>query len=153
MGRTGEFLANAERCGEIAARTSPGRSAEQLRHAADCWTLLARLEAQPSPLSTPRPREEPRAGWVKDPDDRIRQVKLSAIDGGWALEIAGVANSLVFKNGARAEDAARKLGARLARAGRTTQVEVYLRGGAFGARFQCIDGAEAIHPRRRRVRA
>ncbi|MBV9511788.1 MAG: hypothetical protein JO303_16065 [Caulobacteraceae bacterium] len=79
--------------------------------------------------------------WVRDPAGDLRKMTLTAIDAGWALEIAGVANPLFFKVGAQAEAAARRLGARLVRAGGSAVVDVYLRGGAFAARFNCIEGA------------
>ena len=48
-----------------------------------------------------------------------------------------VENAQVFASGAKAEDAARFLGARLADAGRQTEIRVYLRGGHLAGRFVC----------------
>jgi hypothetical protein len=46
----------------------------------------------------------------------------------------------VFLSGAKAEDAAMRLGTRLAQSGQTTEIVVYLRGGALGGRFICQAG-------------
>lgn len=56
---------------------------------------------------------------------------------GWALSQAAVANPQVFASGAKAEDAALRLGARLAAAGAAAEIRIYLRDGALGGRFLC----------------
>jgi hypothetical protein len=56
---------------------------------------------------------------------------------GWAVRQPSVNNSQVFVSGAKAEDAARRLGARLARAGLPAEIQVYLRNGALAGRFIC----------------
>lgn len=56
---------------------------------------------------------------------------------GWAVRQEEVDNPQVFASGAKAEDAALRLAERLARAGRPSEVVVYLRNGALGGRFAC----------------
>ncbi|HEY7899583.1 MAG TPA: hypothetical protein VIC25_00210 [Caulobacteraceae bacterium] len=56
---------------------------------------------------------------------------------GWAVSQAAADNAQLFASGARAEDAAKFLGARLAEAGQATEIRVYLRDGALGGRFLC----------------
>jgi hypothetical protein len=56
---------------------------------------------------------------------------------GWAVRQPSVNNSQVFVSGAKAEDAAKRLGARLARAGLPAEIQVYLRNGALAGRFIC----------------
>jgi hypothetical protein len=56
---------------------------------------------------------------------------------GWAVRQPAVDNSQVFKSGAKAEAAARQLGARLAKAGMPAEIQVYLRDGALAGRFVC----------------
>ena len=56
---------------------------------------------------------------------------------GWAVRQPSIDNSQVFVSGAKAEDAARRLGARLAGAGLAAEIRVYLRNGALAGRFLC----------------
>jgi acetylornithine/succinyldiaminopimelate/putrescine aminotransferase len=56
---------------------------------------------------------------------------------GWAVLQDGVANAQIFSSGAKAEEAALRLARRLADAGRSSEVLVYLRDGAVGGRFAC----------------
>ncbi|HEY5072291.1 MAG TPA: hypothetical protein VII63_09690 [Caulobacteraceae bacterium] len=56
---------------------------------------------------------------------------------GWAVRHASVENPQVFTSGAKAEDAARTLGARLARAGAASEIRVFLRDGSLAGRFAC----------------
>ena len=67
----------------------------------------------------------------------VRVIIVEPLAHGWAVRQPQVDNSQVFASGAKAEDAARRLGARLARAGETTEIRVYLRDGALGGRFLC----------------
>lgn len=131
MNRSAEFRSQADRCRVLSGRASPGEATGWLRHAAECWDLLARIETDPSiEADNPTPRR-----WVRDGESFPRRMRLTGGDCGWALEVSGVANPLFFRSGAQAEAAARRLGARLAKAGEAASVEVYLRGGAFGGRI------------------
>jgi len=56
---------------------------------------------------------------------------------GWCLRQDLADNHQVFSSGAKAEDAAMRLAARLADAGQASEVRVYLRGGELGGRFAC----------------
>jgi hypothetical protein len=56
---------------------------------------------------------------------------------GWSLRQDLADNHQVFSSGAKAEDAALRLAARLAEAGQASEVRVYLRGGELGGRFAC----------------
>lgn len=67
----------------------------------------------------------------------IRVIVVEPLAHGWAVRQPQVDNSQVFTSGAKAEAAARRLGARLADAGETTEIRVYLRNGALGGRFVC----------------
>jgi hypothetical protein len=70
----------------------------------------------------------------------IDVISVEPLANGWVVRHPKVANPQVFLSGARAEDAALRLGARLAGAGQATEVVVYLRGGALGGRFRCRPG-------------
>ena len=67
----------------------------------------------------------------------VRVIVVEPLAHGWAVRQPWVDNSQVFASGAKAEDAARRLGARLATAGVAAEIQVYLRGGALGGRFLC----------------
>ena len=54
---------------------------------------------------------------------------------GWAVRQPSVDNSQIFNSGAKAEDAARMLGTRLAESGTPAEIQVYLRNGALAGRF------------------
>jgi len=67
----------------------------------------------------------------------VRVIVVEPLAHGWAVRQSSVDNSQVFASGAKAEDAARRLAARLAKAGMAAEIQVYLRGGALGGRFLC----------------
>jgi acetylornithine/succinyldiaminopimelate/putrescine aminotransferase len=67
----------------------------------------------------------------------INVITIEPCANGWAVLQDGVANPQVFTSGARAEEAALRLARRLADAGRSSEVVVYLRDGALGGRFVC----------------
>ena len=54
---------------------------------------------------------------------------------GWAVRQPSIANAQLFVSGAKAEDAARLLGTRLADAGQPAEIQVYLRNGDLAGRF------------------
>jgi hypothetical protein len=64
----------------------------------------------------------------------IDVISVQPLAEGWAVRHPRVANPQIFLSGAKAEDAAIRLGSRLADAGQPTEVVVYLRGGAMGGR-------------------
>ena len=72
----------------------------------------------------------------------VKVISVEPLAHGWALHEETVANPQVFASGAKAEDAALRLGARLAAAGDAAEIRIYLRGGALAARFLCPAGQE-----------
>jgi hypothetical protein len=67
----------------------------------------------------------------------VRVIVVEPFAQGWAVRQPSVDNSQVFVSGAKAEDAALRLGASLANAGEPAEIQVYLRGGALAGRFLC----------------
>ncbi|HEY2179951.1 MAG TPA: hypothetical protein VGH15_15380 [Caulobacteraceae bacterium] len=67
----------------------------------------------------------------------VRVIVVEPFAHGWAVRQPAVDNSQVFSSGAKAEDAARRLGARLAGAGQPAEIHVYVRGGTLAGRFLC----------------
>ncbi|MGI8841182.1 MAG: hypothetical protein ACR2F8_10465 [Caulobacteraceae bacterium] len=67
----------------------------------------------------------------------VKVISVEPLAHGWALRQPAVDNPQVFVSGAKAEDAALRLGARLAAAGDAAEIRIYLRGGALGGRFLC----------------
>jgi len=67
----------------------------------------------------------------------LRIIVVEPFAHGWAVKQSSVDNSQVFTSGAKAEEAARRLGASLAGAGEAAEIQVYLRDGALGGRFLC----------------
>jgi len=67
----------------------------------------------------------------------VRVIVVEPLAHGWAVRQPQVDNSQIFTSGAKAEDAAKRMGARLAGVGQATEIRVYLRDGALGGRFLC----------------
>ena len=67
----------------------------------------------------------------------VQVIAVEPVDGGWALRQASVDNAQLFASGAKAEDAARRLGARLSNAGTAAEIRIYLRDGSLAGRFLC----------------
>jgi hypothetical protein len=67
----------------------------------------------------------------------VRVIVVEPFAHGWAVRQPAIDNSQLFASGAKAEDAALRLGARLANAGEPTEIQVYLRDGALAGRFLC----------------
>ena len=67
----------------------------------------------------------------------IHLISVEPIDDGWALRQSDVENAQHFSSGAKAEDAARRLGARLSGAGRTSEIRIYTRDGSLAGRYLC----------------
>lgn len=67
----------------------------------------------------------------------INVISVEPMADGWAVRHPKVGNPQLFLSGARAEETAINLGSRLAEAGQTTEVVIYLRGGLVGGRFIC----------------
>jgi hypothetical protein len=71
----------------------------------------------------------------------IQVIHVEPLGQGWAVRHEPAAPPQVFASGAKAEDAALSLGARLAEAGRSSEIRIYLRGGALGGRYVYPAGA------------
>jgi len=54
---------------------------------------------------------------------------------GWAVRSDAIDNEMIFKSGARAEAAARRVAQALAAAGQAVKLHIHLRDGALAARF------------------
>lgn len=65
----------------------------------------------------------------------MRKIEIRALPDGWRVAVEGVANDIVFRSGRTAEGAARRLAQRLAQAGETSEIRLYLRDGTLAARF------------------
>lgn len=65
----------------------------------------------------------------------MRKIEVKALPDGWRVAVEGLANDIVFRSGRAAEGAARRLAQRLARAGETSEIRLYLRDGTLAARF------------------
>ena len=68
----------------------------------------------------------------------MRTISVTPADAGWAVRSDAIDNALVFRSGARAEAAAKRLGEALASAGELVEIEVLLRGGQRAGRFVCV---------------
>jgi len=64
-------------------------------------------------------------------------VKVAPVLEGWAVTCDAVENQMLFRSGAKAEDAARRLAQAMAEAGEFVEIEVRLRDGDRAARFVC----------------
>ena len=65
----------------------------------------------------------------------VQVIVVEPFAAGWAVRQPSVDNSQIFNSGAKAEDAARMLGMRLAEAGTPAEIQVYLRDGALAGKF------------------
>lgn len=71
----------------------------------------------------------------------VRVIVVEPFAHGWAVKQPSIDNSQLFVSGAKAEDAARRLGARLADAGLPSEIRVYLRNGSLAGKFVCAAAA------------
>lgn len=72
----------------------------------------------------------------------VNTIVIEPLAEGWALRQDKVDNPQIFSSGAKAEDAARRLAARLARAGQASEIQVFLRDGVMAGRIEWpADGA------------
>lgn len=77
--------------------------------------------------------------------NRIIAVRPAAF--GWSLRIDDQAGVLVFQTGGQAEATARRLAQRLAEAGQTTEVLIFLRDGSLAGRLRSTPQTPGAHPR------
>jgi hypothetical protein len=76
-----------------------------------------------------------------------RTIAVRAAAFGWSLSIDEQPGALLFATGAKAEAMARNLARRLADAGETTDILIYLRDGSLAASLRATPQAPAAHPR------
>jgi hypothetical protein len=67
----------------------------------------------------------------------VQVIAVEPVEGGWALSQSLSDNAQIFISGAKAEDAARRLGARLSNAGAPAEIRIFLRDGSLAGRFVC----------------
>ena len=72
-------------------------------------------------------------------------VTVKSLPTGWQVESDGH-ETLVFRTGAAAERAAKRLSTALAAAGHASEIRIYLRNGKMGGRFVCA--ASELEPAR-----
>jgi len=77
--------------------------------------------------------------------NRIIAVRPTAF--GWSLRIDAQEGVLVFATGGQAESTARSLARRLAEAGQTADVLIYLRDGSLAGRLRSTPQSPIAHPR------
>ncbi len=70
-------------------------------------------------------------------DGVVHRIGVRTFADGWAVSDDAFENPQIFRSGARAEDAARSLGARFADAGYASEITIFLRNGAIAGRFVC----------------
>jgi hypothetical protein len=67
----------------------------------------------------------------------VHVISVQAAEGGWSVESNSTDNEMMFLSGAKAEQAARKLGEKLAADGQTAEIRIFLRDGTQAAKFVC----------------
>jgi hypothetical protein len=78
----------------------------------------------------------------------MRSVRVTPAEAGWAVQCDDVDNEMMFRSGAKAEAAARRLAQALADAGEPVEIQIHLRDGGRAARFVCFSPALAGEPGR-----
>lgn len=73
----------------------------------------------------------------------MRSVRVTPAGTGWAVHCDDIDNEMMFRSGAKAEAAARRLAQALADAGEPVEIEIHLRDGGHAARFVCVPAALA----------
>lgn len=74
----------------------------------------------------------------------MKTVSVTPADLGWAVRSDGIDNEMIFRSGARAEAAGRRVAQALAAAGFPVKLHVHARDGSLAGRFVCppLSGAE-----------
>jgi hypothetical protein len=67
----------------------------------------------------------------------VQEISVTPALGGWTVAHSGAIEPTVFLSGAKAEDAARKIGAAMADAGQAAEIRIILRDGSLAGRFVC----------------
>ncbi len=64
-----------------------------------------------------------------------RIISVTPVGDGWSVASDVFASEMMFLSGAKAEAAARRLAGTLARSGESSEIRIFLRGGALAGRF------------------
>ncbi len=64
-------------------------------------------------------------------------ISVEPLGDGWTVRLDEFGNDMVFRRGSDAEDAAKRLGKRIAEAGHPAEIRVFVRGGVLAGRFIC----------------
>lgn len=72
----------------------------------------------------------------------MRSVTVTPVDKGWAVHCDAIENPMIFRSGAKAEEAAKRLAQAWADAGERVELEIQLRDGERAGRFLCVPSAE-----------
>lgn len=67
----------------------------------------------------------------------VHVISVQAEVGGWSVRSSAADNEMMFLSGAKAEAAARKLGAKMAAKGHMAEIRIFLRDGTQAAKFVC----------------
>lgn len=97
---------------------------DEVRHALSC--LEARSEASGD-------RDE-----FVESDAKPVRIEVVPCGDGWAVRCTGILNDQLFRSGRAAEHAARRLGGRIADAGKWAEIHLHLRNGGVAGRFVCV---------------
>ena len=71
----------------------------------------------------------------------MRLVTVTPAGKGWAVRCDAIENPIIFRSGAKAEEAAKRLAQALADAGEMVELEIQLRDGEPAGRFICVPSA------------
>jgi hypothetical protein len=76
--------------------------------------------------------------WARRENNMVQEISVTPAQGGWTVAHSGAIEPMVFLSGAKAEDAARKIGAAMADAGHAAEIRITLRDGTLAGRFVCV---------------
>jgi len=87
-----------------------------------------------------------RSGWTNRSIVMSRTLAVRSAGFGWTLCVDGQDGVLLFATGALAEQTARNLARRLAEAGETVNILIYLRDGSLAGRLRSTPAAPTARP-------
>jgi hypothetical protein len=73
----------------------------------------------------------------------VEEISVTPAGDGWTVRHAGAIEPTVFRSGAKAEDAARRLAQAMAEAGHHAEIKIILRDGVVAGRFVCAPGDDS----------
>lgn len=77
----------------------------------------------------------------------MHTVRVMPTDAWWVVRSDAIDNDLMFKSGARAEEAAKRLAVALASAGDPVKLHIHSRDGTIAGRFVCAPNESTVPPR------